>query len=60
MQVVKNFRDVIHMEFELDKCMKVVLKKGKLVHSQNLKLDTTREIQEFKQGKKPTSIHKLK
>ena len=50
-QVVKNFRDVIHMEFELDKCKKVVIKKEKSVHSQNLTLDTTREIQEFKQGK---------
>jgi len=51
MQVVKNFRDVIHIEFELDNCTKIVLMKGKLVHSQNLTLDTTREIQEFKQGK---------
>jgi hypothetical protein len=27
------------MEFGLDKCAKTILKKGKLVHSQNLILD---------------------
>jgi len=33
------------MEFGLEKCAKMVLKKGKLVHSQNLKLDFNREIE---------------
>jgi len=51
MQVVRNFSDDIHMEFGLDKCAKTVLKRGKLVHSQNLILDFSREIQELKQGK---------
>ena len=51
MQVVRNFCDDIHMEFWLDKCAKNVLKKVKLVHSQNLILDFNREMQELKQGK---------
>jgi hypothetical protein len=28
MQVVRNFSDDIHMEFGLDKCAKIVLKRG--------------------------------
>ena len=36
MQIVRTFTDNIHMEFGLDKCPKIVLKKVKLVHSQNL------------------------
>jgi len=36
--------------FGLDKCQKTVLKRGKLVHSQNLILDFNREIQELEQG----------
>ena len=36
MQIVRNFSDDIHMEFGLDKCAKILLKKGKLVHSQKL------------------------
>jgi hypothetical protein len=39
------------MEFRLEKCAKIVLKRGKLVQSQYLILDFNREIQEFKQGK---------
>jgi hypothetical protein len=39
------------MEFRLDKCAKIVFKKGKLVHSQNLVVDMNREIQELEQGK---------
>ena len=35
------------MEFGLDKYAKIVRKKGKLVHSQNLTLDINREIQEL-------------
>jgi hypothetical protein len=32
-QTVTTFSDDIHMEFGLDKCAKIVFKKGKLVHS---------------------------
>jgi hypothetical protein len=40
------------MEFGLEKCAKITFKRGKLTHSQNLVLDTNRETQELKQGKK--------
>jgi hypothetical protein len=46
-QTVTTFSDDIHMEFELGKCAKVVFKKGKLVHWQNLVVDINREIQEL-------------
>jgi hypothetical protein len=39
------------MDFGLDKCAKIVLKRGKLVHSQNLILNFNIEIQEFEQVK---------
>ena len=39
------------MEFGLDKCAKTTLKRGKLIHSQNLILDFNREIQQLKQIK---------
>jgi hypothetical protein len=42
-QVVRNFSDDIHMESGLDRCAKIVLTRGKLVHSQNLILDFKRE-----------------
>jgi len=51
MQVVRNFSDDIHKEFGLEKCAKSLLKRGKLVQSQNLILDFNREIQELEQGK---------
>ena len=51
MQVVRTFSDDISMKFGLDKCTEIALKRGKLVHSQNLILDFTRDIQELKQGK---------
>jgi len=47
MQVVRTFSDDIHMEFGMDKCAKIVLKRGKLVQSQNLILDFNREIQQL-------------
>jgi hypothetical protein len=50
-QTVTTFSDDIYMEFGLDKCAKIVFKKGKLVHSQNLAVDKYREIQELEQGK---------
>jgi hypothetical protein len=50
-QTVTNFSDDIHTEFGLEKCVKVVFKKGKLVHSQNLVVDINKEIQELEQGK---------
>jgi len=51
MQVVRNFSVDIHMEFVLDMCAEIVLKKGRSVHSQNLVLYFNREIQEPEQGK---------
>jgi hypothetical protein len=39
------------MEIGLDNYAKIVLKTGKLVHSQNLILDFNREIQQLKQRK---------
>ena len=39
------------MEFGLEKCAKIRFKRGKLTHSQNLVIDTNREIQELEQGK---------
>jgi hypothetical protein len=44
------FIDDNHMEFGLDKCAKIVLKRGKLVHWRNLLLDFNREIQVLKEG----------
>ena len=51
MQVVRTFSDDISMEFGLDKCTEIVLKRGKLVHSQNLIRDFDRDIQELEQEK---------
>jgi hypothetical protein len=45
-QTVRTFSDDIHMEFRLNKCPETVLKKEKLVRSQNLMLDINREIEE--------------
>ena len=50
-KAVSNFSDDIHTEFGLDKCAKIVLKTGRLVHSQNLIFDFYREIQQSEQGK---------
>ena len=50
-QTVKAFIDDINMEFGLEKCAKITFKRGKLSHSQNLVIDTNREIQELEQGK---------
>ena len=36
MQVVRNFSNDVHMDFGLDKCAEIVVKRGKLVYSQNL------------------------
>jgi hypothetical protein len=47
--ITTTFSGDIHMEFGLDKCAKIVFKKGKLVHSQNLMVDINREIQELEQ-----------
>jgi len=43
MQAVRKISDVVHMEFGLEKCAKFVLRKRKLVHSQNLILQFNRE-----------------
>jgi hypothetical protein len=42
-QMATTFSDDIHMEFGLDKYAKIVFKKGKLVHSQNVVVDINRE-----------------
>jgi len=44
LQTVKIFSDDVYMEFVRDNCAKIVRKKGKLVHSQNLLLDINSEI----------------
>ena len=36
MQVVRTISDDMHMDFGLDKCANIVLKRGKLDHLQNL------------------------
>ena len=51
MQDVRTFSGDIHKELGLDNCAKIVLKREKLVQSQNLILDFNREIQEFEQEK---------
>jgi len=43
-QVVRTCSDDIHMDLGLDRCARIVLKKQKLVHSQNLILDFSREL----------------
>jgi hypothetical protein len=45
-QTVRTIIDDIYMKYGLDNCSQIVLKKGILVHSQNLILDINREIQE--------------
>ena len=50
-QTVKTFSDDIHMEFELEKCAKIIFRRGKAIQSQNLVVDITREIQELEKGK---------
>jgi len=42
------------MELELDKCTKIVLKRGELVHWQNVTICISREIKELGR-KKPSS-----
>ena len=49
-KTVKIFSDDINMEFGLKKCAKITFKTGKLTHSQNLVIDTNRELQELEQG----------
>jgi hypothetical protein len=39
------------MEFGLEKCAKITFKTGKLISSQNLVIESNREIQELEQGK---------
>jgi len=39
-QTVKTFSDDIHMEIGLEKCAKIMFKRGKLTQSQNLVTDT--------------------
>jgi len=51
MQVVRTFSGDTHKEFGLDSCANIVLKRGKLLQSQNLILDFNREIQELEKVK---------
>ena len=51
MQAVRKISDGVRMEFGLEKCAKFVLRKRKLVHSQNLLLQFNTEKQKFEQGK---------
>ena len=39
------------MEFGLENCTKITVKRGKLIQSQNSVIDINREIQELEQGK---------
>jgi hypothetical protein len=50
-QRIKTFCDDIHMEFGLEKCAKITLKRDKQVYTQNLVTDINREIQELEPGK---------
>ena len=46
-QTVKTFSDDIRMEFGLEKCAEIAFKRGKLVHWQNLVINSNREIQKL-------------
>ena len=46
-QTDKTVSDDINMEFGLEKSAKIMFKRGKLTHLQNLVIDTKREIQEL-------------
>jgi len=61
-QTIKIFSDDINMEFGLEKCAKFAFKRGKLVHSQNLVIDISREIQELNRDKRTSTsgLRKLK
>jgi len=50
-KTVKKVSDDIRMEIGLENCAKFAFKRGKLLYSQNLVIDTNREIQELEQGK---------
>ena len=39
------------MGFGIKKCAKIAFKRGKLVHSQNILIDSNGEIQELEEGK---------
>ena len=41
---IKIFNDDINMEFGLEKCAKITFKRGKPTHSQNLVIESNREI----------------
>uniref|UniRef100_W5M876 Reverse transcriptase domain-containing protein n=1 Tax=Lepisosteus oculatus TaxID=7918 RepID=W5M876_LEPOC len=50
--IVKTFSDDIQIEFELDKCCKVTIKRGKLDTGPNSRLNDDGEIQNLEQGYK--------
>jgi hypothetical protein len=56
MHVTRTFSDDIHMEFGLDKCAKIVLKRGKLVHSHNLMFDLTEKYKSLNRLKHTSTL----
>ena len=52
MQATKTFSDGINMECWLDQLAKIVLKTGKLGHSESLILHINREIRQLYRGKR--------
>ena len=53
MQIVRTFFVIINMELGFDKCTtKIVLKRGKLVHWQNVTIGISREIHELSRKKR--------
>lgn len=48
--VVKSFSDDIKMQFGLDKCAKVILKRGKIEYTENIKVSEDVEIKGLEQG----------
>ncbi|KAI5748311.1 hypothetical protein M8J77_024164 [Diaphorina citri] len=49
LETVKQFSDDIHMEFGLEKCAKATFQKGKLISSQNIKIDEVTTIKALEQ-----------
>ena len=51
LSIVKRFCVAISMQFVLDTCLKVTLKKGSLVKSKNIIMNINAEIIELEQNK---------
>ena len=48
--IIKEFSDDIHMQFGLDKCAKITIKKGKYIAGENIILNEQEQIQNLEQG----------